>query len=175
MENDLNESSNEVNDVSFENTNTSSTQKYGDRDVLNLDNYIPFYLASVNNKLASGASSIYREKFDIGIVEWRVISMLAIEHGINAQRICDKIGLDKGATSKALKTLFANGKLHCIASKSDQRQRTWWLNDKGFELHDQIISIALEREKKLTENISPDDLNAFHRTMKLMKDNLKNM
>lgn len=145
------------------------------RSVLNLDEYTPFFLAAVNNKLSSGASSIYRKKYNVGIVEWRVISMVAIEHGVNAQRICDKIGLDKGATSKALKSLLNSGYLQCVASESDKRLRKWWLNEKGFELHDKILTIAIEREKQLISGIAEKDMKTFRKVMIKMRNNIKSM
>lgn len=154
---------------------SNSVVNVDSRSVLNLEKYTPFFLAMVNNKLSSGASAIYREKYNVGIVEWRVISMVAIEHGINAQRICDKIGLDKGATSKALKSLFNSGYLQCVASETDKRLRKWWLNEKGFELHDRILSIAIEREKLLVEGIDAKDMEIFREVMLKMRNNIKKM
>lgn len=154
---------------------SDSVIQVGSKSVLNLEKYTPFFLATVNNKLSSGASSIYREKYNVGIVEWRVISMVAIEHGINAQRICDKIGLDKGATSKALKSLFNNGYLQCVVSETDKRLIKWWLNERGFELHEKILSIAIEREKLLVDGIAAEDMKIFREVMFKMRNNIKKM
>lgn len=154
---------------------SKSVKRVKSRAILDLDTYVPFFLASVHNKLASGASSIYRKKYGIGIVEWRIVAMLAVEQGINAQRICDVVALDKGATSKALKTLLARGYLHSVTEESDKRFKKWWLTDLGFELHENIIAIAIEREKSLITDVDPDDLEAFLRVMRIMRTNLKEM
>ena len=44
-----------------------------------LDSYTPAYLTFLANKLYGGASAIYRRRFGVGIVEWRIMSLLAIE------------------------------------------------------------------------------------------------
>lgn len=144
-------------------------------EILDISNYIPFFLSSVNNALSRGASNIYRERFGIGISEWRTISMLAIEPGITAARICDVVNLDKAAASRALKTLEELGYLSSVSNETDPRKRLWWLNAKGYELHDRIKSIALAREEKLIEGVDPEDLEAYIRVMRIMMKNVRSL
>ena len=47
------------------------------RKVLNLSGYVTFYFTVLANKLSSGASRLYLKRYDIGIIEWRVMAMLA--------------------------------------------------------------------------------------------------
>ncbi|MEP3245589.1 MAG: MarR family winged helix-turn-helix transcriptional regulator [Sneathiella sp.] len=152
-----------------------STKTVEGRHVINIDTYAPFFLAAVNNALSRGASQLYIKKFGIGIVSWRVLSMLAIEPGVTAVRICDVIHLDKSATSRALKSLHEDGFLKFIASSSDPRSRRWWLNDRGYELHDKILELALQREKILLEDVDEKDHQAFMRVMKIMQGNLEKL
>lgn len=142
------------------------------REIVNTHTYIPFFLSSVNNALSRGASSVYREKFGVGIVEWRTISMLAIEPRITANRICEVIHLDKAATSRALRQLLEDGYVEFLASETDERKRLWWLNPAGYALHDQILAVALGREQRLIEGVNPDDLEAFLRVMRQMQKNI---
>jgi DNA-binding MarR family transcriptional regulator len=144
-------------------------------EILDITNYIPFFLSSINNALSRGASSIYRERFGIGISEWRTVSMLAIEPNLTAARICEVVNLDKAATSRALATLDEMGYLGSLTSENDPRKRRWWLNEKGYELHAQIIRIALGREEALIEGIDPEDLEATLRAMRLMMKNVRKL
>ncbi|PYB72276.1 MarR family winged helix-turn-helix transcriptional regulator [Rhizobium wuzhouense] len=146
-----------------------------DVEILDISNYIPFFLSSINNALSRGASAIYREQFGIGITEWRAISMLAIEPEITAARICEVVNLDKAAASRALATLDQMGYLGSVKSEKDPRKRRWWLNDKGYELHASIIRIALAREETLIEGVDPHDLEAGIRAMRVMMKNVRNM
>ncbi|PTX04831.1 MarR family winged helix-turn-helix transcriptional regulator [Pararhodobacter aggregans] len=143
------------------------------RAIVDIDTYVPYFLSSVSNAMSRGASQIYLDRFGIGIVDWRVISMLAIEPWIPASRICTVVQLDKGATSRSLVKLVETGFLDHEASEQDARRKTYALNDKGYALHDEILAIALERERALIQGVEPEDLEAFLRVMRVMKGNLR--
>lgn len=149
----------------------SAMTRHG-RRVLDLSSYIPYFLASVNNALSRGASQTYLATFGVGIVEWRVVSMLALEPGIAAARICEVIALDKAATSRALRRLHELGYLEYETPGSDARRKAWWLNARGYQLHDEILALALTRERRLIEGVDPEDLEAFLRVMRVMRRNV---
>jgi len=151
---------------------SSPTKDRGGRPVVDVTTYIPYFLSSVNNSLSRGASQFYLEHFGIGIVEWRVVSMLAIEPRIPASRICEVVALDKGATSRALMRLHELGYLSFEAHEPDPRKKIWWLNENGDRLHDRILQVALERERQLIRDADPDDLEAFLRVMRIMRRNV---
>lgn len=145
------------------------------RQIVDVRTYIPFLLSSVNNALSGGASSLYREMFGVGIVEWRTMSMLAIEPRITANRICEVVHLDKAATSRALKQLEADGRVEFVTSETDERKRLWWLSSAGYDLHDRILAVALGRESRLIRGVDPQDLEAFIRVMRTMQLNLSDV
>lgn len=43
------------------------------------------------------------------------------------------------------------------------------LTDKGYGLHDQIITVALERERQLVRGVDSDDLETFLKVMRIMR------
>lgn len=154
---------------------SSPTARHDGRDIVNVDTYVPFFLAAVNNALSRGASALYRERFGIGITDWRIISMLAIEPGITAVRICEVVKLDKAATSRSLRTLEDLGLVQFIAGPVDARRRLWRLSDRGYALHDEILALALDREARLVDGVDPEDLEAFLRVMRRMLDNVNRL
>ncbi|MBL4801379.1 MAG: winged helix-turn-helix transcriptional regulator [Emcibacter sp.] len=143
--------------------------------VINIGSYIPFYLFVLNNALSRGSSQYYIDTFGIGIVEWRVISMLAIEPRIPASSICQILSLDKASTSRALKRLHGLSYLEFEASKADPRRKVWWLNDTGTALHNRVIVAALKRENRLIKGVKADDLETFLNVMRTMKDNIEDI
>lgn len=151
---------------------SKSTRSRDGREVVDVSTYIPYFLASVNNALSRGASRLYRDRYDIGIVEWRVVSMLAIEPRIPASRVCEVVSLDKAATSRGLMRLHELGYLAFEAPDSDPRKKIWWLNAAGYALHDDILAVALDRERRLIQDVDPSDLEAFLRVMRLMRRNV---
>jgi DNA-binding MarR family transcriptional regulator len=126
--------------------------------VLNLQRYATYFLHLLSNKLSSGASRLYLSRFDIGVIEWRVMGMVAIEPGITSNRICQMIGFDKAAISRASRTLETKGLLKVMAAPHDRRSRTLDLTVRGLKLHDRILAIALERERRLLSGLSDQEV-----------------
>jgi DNA-binding MarR family transcriptional regulator len=151
---------------------TSSVKKVGGRDVINVQNYVPYFFVAINNALSRGASKRYLDAFGIGIVEWRIMSMLAIEPQISATRICEVVALDKSSTSRGLKSLDRKALLDSD-DRSDTRRKVWRLNGAGEALHDKIITVALERERRLLAGIDGADLEIALRVMRQMRQNVE--
>lgn len=125
---------------------------------LDLDAYVPALITFLANKLSSGASAVYRKQFGIGIVEWRILALLKIEHNISANRICQVIGLDKAAISRALKSLNAKQYLSFIKDENDARSSLINLTDKGIALHNSVYEVAIAREAILLEDLNSDEV-----------------
>lgn len=148
------------------------TQRDGE-SILDIQRYAPFLLNAVNGAWQRKTSAIYRSKFEIGILDWRVLSMLMIEPRITANRVCEAIRLDKAAVSRSLKSLHSKGYLAFEASPSDERKRNWWLTEAGRALHDEILAIALGCEAEMVDGVMPDDMEAFLRVMSRFLSNLE--
>ena len=142
------------------------------RQVIDIDTYAPYFLAAVNNALSRGASARYLSEFGVGITEWRVLSWIATEPDIPASRICEVIALDKGAVSRSVSKLETMGLLLTSPSATDPRRRTMSLNRRGYDLHDRIMAVALDREAILIDGVDPDDLEAFLRVMRAFRRNV---
>ena len=67
-----------------------------DGPLLDLDRYVPAFITFIANKLSNSATGFYQRNFGVNVTEWRIMSLLAIEPGIPASRICSVIGFDKG-------------------------------------------------------------------------------
>src|SRR5436305_4082334 len=85
---------------------------------LDLGRYVPAIITFIANKLSNSATAFYQRQFGVNVTEWRIMSLLAIEPGIPASRICSGIGFDKGPVSR---TLALMKKRRLIAIESDPR------------------------------------------------------
>ena len=128
-----------------------------DRDVLDLGAYVPYFLTAISNTWSRSSSRLYLEEFGVGVTEWRVISQLAIEPGIAAQRICEIIGLDKGAVSRSVAALVAAGHVAEDADGRDGRRQLLALTSSGYALHDRLIELATRRERLLLDGLTPEE------------------
>lgn len=125
---------------------------------LNLERYVPALLTFLTNKMSSGASACYRKHFGIGIVEWRVLSMLAVEDRISANRVVQVVGLDKSAVSRSLQALERDGYVSTAVDAKDARRYTVSLTDTGRELHDRVLVVALKREELLLSALKEEEV-----------------
>jgi DNA-binding MarR family transcriptional regulator len=140
--------------------------------VLDLARYAPALLTFLANKLSRGASAIYRRHFGVGIIDWRIMALLAIEPRIPASRICKVIGLDKGPVSRSIAFLVRQGLATAESDGGDARRRIIALTPAGRALHDRILQVALERERRLLSCLSPDEVEVLLGLLNRLHDNL---
>ena len=133
---------------------TSSKQTH-----LHLEKYVPGLLLWLSNKLAGSASQVYRRQFDINIVEWRILSYLAVyETGTGAQ-MSQLMGTDKAALSRGAAVLL--DKKLIKSQQGAGRNLEFTLTAKGKAMHDRTIRLALARQDALLTGLSKsqvDDL-----------------
>lgn len=113
------------------------------------------------NRFTRAAAKTYAEKFGIGAVDWRMLVMLTREPGATVTQSANMIGIDKGAVSRCIGRLEELELVHKGALHANGRSRGWWLTDKGKHLHDDILEEALERQRRLLDGFSPEEIGAF--------------
>lgn len=156
---------------------TSEPRSSAHDQVLQLDRFVPALLNWVANKLNRGSSSVYRKRFGIGITEWRVMALLAIEGEVTANRVVEFIGLNRGATSRALQALEERGLVSVRASGTDGRAKLNTLTKAGKQLHREMLPVVLDRERRLLRHLSPSEvdvlielLHRLHATLPELED-----
>jgi hypothetical protein len=92
---------------------------------LDLTRYIPAFVTFIANKLSNSASVLYQRKFGINVTEWRIMSLLAIEPGIPASRICYVIGFNKGPVSRTLAMMQKRGLVAIRTAADDGRSHSF--------------------------------------------------
>ena len=143
----------------------SGAKSHMGRTVLDTERYVPYFLTYLSNKLSTSASALFRKHFKIGVAEWRVMSVLASKPNIKANQVASYLGTDKGAVSRSVQRLEWLGWISVCQSEDDNRVRTIELSPAGLAAHDQIIAIALEREKRLLSSLTPDEREALIRCL----------
>jgi len=121
---------------------------------LNLDNYVPAYLTYLAGKISNSASATYRPQFGIGITDWRIMALLATEPWISAGRVCDVIGLDKGAVSRSVRGMKAASIVDLQRGGDEQVRQAIALTRKGLAMHNRIVKLSLARERQLLKGFS---------------------
>jgi DNA-binding MarR family transcriptional regulator len=141
-------------------------------EVVDLERYVPAFLTWIANKLSRGASQNYLAVFDVGIETWRCLVLLAIHGSISAQQVSRVIGMDKASVSRCFKSMQAKGLIAMSLDAADGRLRIATLTKKGRALHDQILGIALERERAFLSVLNPTEVETLIGLLKRLHENL---
>lgn len=149
-----------------------STSASPEKALVNLAHYVPAYLTWIANKLSGGASQHYLNAFGVGIETWRCLVLLAAEPTVSAQQISRVIGMDKGSVSRCFKTMHEQKLITLSLSDTDGRIRLASLTARGRKLHDQILGVALERERVLLSTLSTKEQDQLIDLLARLHDNL---
>jgi DNA-binding MarR family transcriptional regulator len=153
-------------------TANAKARKPAPAPVLDLDRYTVAYLVWIANKLSSGASRNYLQNFGVGVEIWRCLVLLAIHDSIAAQQISQVMGMDKASVSRCFKSMQSQGLIVMRLDASDGRVRIATLTPKGRALHDQILEMALERERALLSVLSESERETLLELLKRVHENL---
>src|SRR5712672_2316658 len=129
----------------------------GTGQMLDLERYVPAFVTFIANKLSRSATTFYQKRFGVNVTEWRILSLLALEPGIPASRICHVIGFDKGPVSRTLAMMQKRDLVAIKIDPLDGRSHSISLTAKGRTAHDNVIVVALERERRLLGCLRKDE------------------
>ena len=140
--------------------------------VLDLDRYVPALITFIANKLSRSATVLYQKRFAVNVTEWRILALLAIEPAISAARICHVIGLDKGPVSRTLAAMQGRGLVAIKADRKDRRTHSISLTAKGTATHDEVIGLALERERRRLSSLDNSERATLIELLRRVHSNL---
>jgi len=132
---------------------------------LDLENYAVAYLTWIANKVSNSASVLYRKQFGVGVTDWRIMALLAVEPWIPAGRISEVIGFDKAVISRSLAFMQERGLVETRFRDNNFRRQFIALTAAGLELHDRIVDVAREREEFLLADLSDEERRAAIRIL----------
>jgi len=150
----------------------SHAESAHDGPTLDLERYVPAFITFIANKLSNSATVFYQTNFGVNVTEWRIMSLLAIEPGIPASRICHVIGFDKGPVSRTLAALQKRGLVAIRTDPNDGRSHSISLTARGRAIHDQVIVAALERERKLLSCLDQEEQEVLIDLLRRLHENL---
>lgn len=126
-------------------------------DVLILEEFLPFRLSVLSNRISSAVAKLYESRFDLKLPEWRIMAILGRNPNLTASQIVDISQMDKVAISRAVKRLVAMGRLTATDDPDDARRQRLNLSEAGWKIYEQIVPLALRVEEKLLARMSEDE------------------
>lgn len=142
---------------------------------INIGRHATAQINMLANKLMLKSSAAYTQNFGIGMMEWRVISVLSDRPNSSLQSISDILGLDKAAVSRTVKKLEEKQYISVAGDKSDKRVYVINLTQTGKQLYEVAADFAIDREKQLLENLNDDEKDQLFRLLKILRSKVDEM
>ncbi|WP_293858595.1 MarR family winged helix-turn-helix transcriptional regulator [uncultured Alsobacter sp.] len=133
---------------------------------LRLDDYLPYRLNVLAQRVAEGLSHEYSETVGITIPEWRVMAMLGEIPEMTAKDIGLHSRMHKAKVSRTVVSLEEHGLLVRRANETDRREAFLSLTPRGRAIYQTIVPMALAYERKIVDGIDPRDLAALDRVIR---------
>jgi DNA-binding MarR family transcriptional regulator len=131
------------------------------RATLHLPSFVPFRLNRLAVAVSHYLSAIYRERFGLDIPEWRVLVTVGPERGCTDQYIAGSTRMHKTRVSRAIAHLVELGLMERTSSTHDRRAMELRLSKAGRRMYQELVPLALERERTLLSCLNKDELRGF--------------
>ncbi|QQS12854.1 MAG: winged helix-turn-helix transcriptional regulator [Rhodospirillales bacterium] len=132
---------------------------------LALEDFLPYRLSLLSQLVSASIHDLYFEPSGLTIPQWRVMAVLGRFAPLSAGEVCGRTLLDKVSVSRAVATLRGAGHLESAVDGDDRRRSALRLSAKGRRLHDRIVPLALDYERRLLAALSPADRRTLDRLM----------
>jgi DNA-binding MarR family transcriptional regulator len=110
------------------------------------------------NLLKRGAILRYKRLAGLSSVEFGLVASLGRRPPMSVIRLAEAVGMDKGQISRALAGLVSRKLVSRAANPLDNREVLVCLTRSGLAAHETIVAGALERNQRLLEHLSKDDV-----------------
>ncbi len=124
------------------------------RPALNLDEFLPYRLSIVTNKISRNLGSLYSDRFNLSTAEWRVMAVLGQDRDLSADEVCTKTALDKVSVSRAVTKLLKKRCIERKFSRQDRRRSILRLSRSGYSIYGRIVPLARRYEARLLSGLS---------------------
>ena len=137
---------------------------------LRLSEFVPYQLAVVGNLVSHAIATLYEQKYNIQIPEWRILMTLAEYGELSAHEVADRSSMDRARVSRAQRRMDDLGLIKVAMDSQDRRKTLLSLTEQGWELCGNIVPDAEHVGEWLLQSLSEDEKNTLATVMtKLMQ------
>ena len=122
-----------------------------------------FKLVLIVNLMARPYGRLHRRAHGLSLTEWRTLHAVAVEPGVSATTLGERLGLDKMAISRALRRLETGGRL-----RRQARPSALHLTPEGETLHAAIAPGGMVRESALLAGLDAQERQELNRMLDVL-------
>ena len=139
---------------------------------LHLNAFMPFRLNRLASAMSEQLAEIYEAQFGLDIPGWRVLATLGEFGEQHAQFIALSTRMHKTRVSRAVAALAERGFVTSTESRTDRREVPLRLTSKGKRLYQQLVPLALARERELLQGLTAGERAAFAHAVSRLEEDL---
>src|SRR6202171_3679874 len=138
--------------------NAPPAQAQGDAELAPITAMMSSRLMVLANLLKRGAILRYKRLAGLSSVEFGLVASLGRRPPMSVARLAEAVGMDKGQISRALAGLVSRKLVSRAVNPRDNREVLVCLTRSGLIAHETIVAGALERNQRLLEPLSKDEV-----------------
>jgi DNA-binding MarR family transcriptional regulator len=121
------------------------------RTELQLDNFLPAIIRSLDEGMAANMSRRITGPFRLTMTEWRILLFLAEHEALTASDIVQYTAMEKSKVSRAIANLESLGMIEREVAEDDQRVKLLRLTGKGMKRYHALVPRVLDWERELID------------------------
>jgi DNA-binding MarR family transcriptional regulator len=135
------------------------------KPILDLDQFVPYRLSVLTNRVSSAIARHYSERFNLSIPEWRVMAALGQTPGLSARQVAERTAMDKVQVSRAVQSLLTARRLRRDTHSQDGRVSQLSLSPQGLAIYKELVPVALELERAFLSVLNDQDRRMLDRLL----------
>jgi DNA-binding MarR family transcriptional regulator len=139
---------------------------------LELKNFVPFRLNRLAEAVSQDLSSIYRQRFQLEIPEWRVLVTVGQTLHCTAQYIAASTRMHKTRVSRAVASLETRALIERDSNANDGRELPLRLSKAGRQVYTALVPQALAREREILSCLSDVERRQFEAVLTRLESSL---
>lgn len=145
------------------------------KDQTPLAEFLPYQLSITSNAVSGRIALEYRSRFGLSIPEWRAMAVVG-DFGPLTQRDLTHLTLmDKVAVNRACKVLEDRGLARRRPNAADGRSHLLELTGEGRRMHDVIMPLAMEMERRLFAGFTEEERMTFSSLLRRVRDQVEDL
>jgi len=139
--------------------------------VFRLEDWLPFEFSFVANRVSSMLARMYKERFKLSVVGWRVLAILNNESPLSAKQVAERSAMNAVNVSRAVAHLDRLGMVRRSSNAHDYRQVLLSPSKKGRLAYQQVLPLANAIEAELLQGMPDAQRRLLHQTMQTLARN----
>ena len=132
---------------------------------LDLDRFLPYRLDILAESVSRALSRLYKERYGLGVPEWRVLAHLGQYAPITAKAIGVHSRMHKTKVSRAVAALEQLGFVGRTGNDADRREELLSLTAKGRAAYDDLAPKAADFARHLLDELTAAEQRVLEHTI----------